>query len=116
MVRDFLKSEYIGSPILKVRIATSSKSPTILLKSSQYLSKYVFRDSPSLIAIESRQSKGLGTLLHVTSQALKALVNSSYDLMDPSFNLSNHLMAMGSRLERKTLHMKASFLERMAIL
>ena len=53
----------------------------------------------------------MGTLLQVTNLVPNALVNSSHDLMDPSFNPSNHLIAVGPRLDGKTLHMRASVLE-----
>ena len=102
IVRDFLRSEFMGSPTLKVQTATSLKSPSISLKSSQYLSEYVFKDFPSLVATESKESKGLGTLLHVTNLAPNIFVNSSYDLIDPSSSPLNHLMAVGPRLDGKT--------------
>ena len=116
IMRDFLRSKFIGSPTLKVRTGTSSKSPLISLKNSQYLSEYVFKDSPFLIAIESKESKGLGILLHVTNLTPNTLVNSSYDLIDPSSNPSNYLMAMSSRVDGKTLYIRALFLEWMVIL
>ena len=53
----------------------------------------------------------MGTLLQVTNLVPNALVNSSYNLMDPPFNPSNHLIAVGSRLDGKTLHMRVSVLE-----
>ena len=52
------------------------------------------------------RSEFMWTLLQVTNLVPNALVNSSYDLIDPSFNPSNHLMAMGLRLDGKTLHMR----------
>lgn len=68
------------------------------------------------MAIESKEFKVLGTLLCVTNLALNALVNSSYNLIDPSFSLLNHLMVVRLRLDRKTLCMKDLFIEWMAIL
>ena len=74
-IRDFLKPRSDGRPTLKVLratskvlIVTSSKSPSISLNIFQYLSAYTFTDSPSLIVIDSRESKGWGTLLHVINQ------------------------------------------------
>ena len=65
--------------------------------------------------MDNRESKGLGTLLHVTNLTPNSLVSSSKDLMEPSSNLSNPLMTTGPRLKGKTLHIKASFLEWIAI-
>ena len=59
---------------------------------------------------------GLGALLQVTNLAPNVLVNSSYNLIDPSSNPSNHLMVVGPKLEGNTLHIKASFLEFIVIL
>ena len=50
---------------LKVLMATSSKSPSISLNISQYLSEYVFRVSSSLMDRDNKEAKGQGTLLHV---------------------------------------------------
>lgn len=116
MVRDFLKPEFIGSPTLKVLITTSSKSPSISLKSSQYLSKKVFKVSPSFISMDGKESKELRILLQVINLASNALVSFSLDPIKPSSNPSNHLTIMGPRLERNTLHMRALFLEWMSIL
>lgn len=57
--------------------------------------------------IDNRESRGLGTRLHVTNIAPKALVNFSKECMDPSSRLSNHLMATRPRLEGKTVHIRA---------
>ena len=65
LVNDFLKPYSVGRPTLKVLMATSSKSPSISLNISQYLSEYVFRVSPSRMVKDSRESKGQGTLLKV---------------------------------------------------
>ena len=75
IVNDFLKSCSAGKYTLNVLIATSSKFPSISLNISQYLSEYVFRVSPSYMAIDSKESKERGTLLEVINQAPKALVS-----------------------------------------
>ena len=64
-VKDFLKPYSAGKLTLKVLIDTSSKSPSISLNISQYLFEYVFKVFPFHMAIDSRESKGRGTLLHV---------------------------------------------------
>ena len=71
-VKDFLSSCSLGRSTLKVLMATPLKSPSISLYIFQYLSEYVFRVSPSCMDMDSNESKGLGTLLHVTKQELKA--------------------------------------------
>ena len=53
--------------------------------------------------IESKESRCLGTRVHVTNLALNAFVSSSKDPIDPSSRPSNHLIATVSRLEGKTL-------------
>ena len=70
----------------------------------------------SVIVIDSKESKGWGTLLYVTDRALKALVSSRKELIEPSSNPSNHLIAKGPKLDGNTLHIKASFFESIAIL
>ena len=70
-VKDFLSPCSLGRPTLKVLIATSSKLPFISLYISQYQFKYAFRVSPSRMDRDSCESKGLGTLLHVTKQNRK---------------------------------------------
>ena len=60
-IRDFLKPWVVGRPLLKVLMVTSSKLPSISLYISQYLSKYVFRVSPSRINQDSKECKGRGT-------------------------------------------------------
>ena len=69
-VRDFLKPCSDGRPTLKVLTTTSSKSPSISLNISQYLSAYAFTDSPSLIDIDNKEFRGWGTLLHVMNHHL----------------------------------------------
>ena len=71
-VRDFLKPCSVGRSTLKVLIATSSKSPSISLYISQFLSKYVFKVSPSRMDKDSSESKGWGTLLYVIKWESKA--------------------------------------------
>ena len=66
--------------------------------------------------MDNKESKGLGTLLHVTNLTLNALVSSSKDLIEPSSNPSNYLMATVLSLEGKTLHIRALFLGWIAIL
>ena len=107
LVKDFLKSCSAGKPTLKVFITTSSKFPSIWLNISQYLLEYVFRVSPSHMVMDSRESKGRGTQLQVTKQAPNALVSSLKELIKPSFNPSNHLIATGPRLDKNTLHIVA---------
>ena len=62
----------LGRPTLKMLMTTSSKSPSISLYISQYLSEYVFRVSPFHMDRDSSESKGPSTLLHVTKRELKA--------------------------------------------
>ena len=61
--------------------------------------------------LDKRESKRLGTLLHVTNLALNALVNSSKNFIDPFPKASNQRMATGSRLKGNTLHIRASLPE-----
>ena len=114
-VKDLLKSCSIGKPTLKVLIATSSKFPSISLNISQYLSKYVFGVSPFHMAIDSGESKGRWSLLQVTKWAPKALVSSWKELIELYFRSSNHLIAIGPKLDGNTLHIKALFFEWTAI-
>ena len=107
-VRDFLKPCSEGRPTLKVLIASSSKLPSISLNISQYLSAYDFTDSPSLIVIDSRESKGWGTLLHVINQEQNDWVSFLKELMELVLNPSNHLIGIGPKLEGNTLHSKVS--------
>ena len=116
LVKDFLKSCSAGKPTLKVFIATSSKSSLISLNISQYLSKYVFRVSHSLIDMDNRESNGRGTLLHVIKWDPNAWVSSLKESMEPAPRPSNYLIATGPRLDGNTSHIEASFLECMAIL
>ena len=58
------------------------KSPFISLYISQYLSEYVFRVSPSCMDKDSSESKGRGTLLHVTKREPKAWVSSLKEFIE----------------------------------
>ena len=114
-VRDFLKSCSGGRPTLKVLIATSSKSPSISLNISQYLLAYAFTDSPSLIVIDSRESKGWGTLLHVMNREHNDWVSFLKELMEFVLSPSNHLIGICPKLDGNTLHNKVSSWEWTAI-
>ena len=92
-------------------MATSSKSPSISLNISQYLFEYVFRVSPSRIVIDSKQSKGRGTLLHMIKRDPNARVSFLKESIEPTPKPSNHLIAIGPKLNENTLHIKVSFLE-----
>ena len=105
-----------GRPTLKVLMATSSKSPSISLNIYQHLSEYVFRVSPSCIVIDNRESKSRGTLLHVIKWDPNARVSSLKESIELAPKPSNHLIATRPKLDGNTLHIKASFLEWIAIL
>ena len=107
-IRDFLKPRSDGRPTLKVLIATSSKLPSISLNISQYLSAYAFTDSPSLIVIDSRESKGWRALLHVINREQNDWVSFLKERMEFVLNPSNYLIGIGPKLEGNTLHSKAS--------
>ena len=111
-----LKSCLAGRPTLKVLIATSSKFSSISLNISQYLSEYVFRVSPSRMVMENKEFKGWGTLLQVTKRDPNSRVLSLRELIEPVRRPSNHLIAIGPKLEGNTLHIKAPFLEWTTIL
>ena len=115
-IKNFLKPCLASRPTLKVLMATSSKSPSISLNISQYLSKYVFRVSLSYMVIDNREFKGRGTLLHVIKRDLNARVSSLKESIEPTPKPSNHLMATGPKLDENTLHIKASFVEWTVIL
>ena len=65
---------------------------------------------------DNSESKGRGTLLHVTKREPKAWVSSLKEFMELALKPSNHLIATGPRLEGNTLHIKISSFEWMAIL
>ena len=115
-IRDLLKPCLARRLTLKVLIATSSKSPSISLNISQYLSEYIFKVSPSHMDKDNKESKGWGTLLHVIKQDPNARVSSLKESMEPAFRPSNHLIATGPKLDVNTLHIRALFLECTAIL
>ena len=116
LVRDFLKPCSAGRLTLKVLMATSSKSPSISLNISQYLSEYVFWVSPSYMDKDSRKSKSRGTLLHIIKREPNARVSSLKESMESTFRPSNHLIATGPRLDGNTLHIKVSSLKWTVIL
>ena len=115
LVKDFLKPCSDGRLTLKVLIATTSKSASISLNISQYLLAYAFIDSPSLIDMDNRESKGWGTLLHVMNQEQNDWVSFLKELMEFVLSPSNHLIGIGPKLDGNTLHNKASFWEWTAI-
>ena len=115
-VKDFLKPCSAGRPSLKVLMATSSKSSSILLNISQYLSEYVFRVSPSLMDKDNRKANGRGTLLHVIKRDPNSWISSLKESMEPALRPTNHLIATGPKQDANTLHIKASFLECTTIL
>ena len=116
LVKDFLKSYSTGRLTLKVPIAMSSKFLLISLNIFQYLSEYFFRVSPYRMVMDNKESKGQGTLLQVTKQDPNTQVNSLKELIEPAPRPSNHLIAIGPKLDGNTLHIKASFLEWTSIL
>ena len=65
---------------------------------------------------DRRESKGRGTLLLVMKREPKAWVRCLKEFMEFDLRLSNHLIAMGPKMNQNTLHIKASCLEWMAIL
>ena len=92
LVRDFLKSCSVGRPTLKILIATSSKSPSISLNISQYLSEYVFRVSPSRMDMDNKESKGWGTVLQVMKRDPNTHVSSLKESIERALILLNHLI------------------------
>ena len=55
--------------------------------------------------------KGYGALLFVTKREPKAWVSCLYESTESAFRLLNHLIAADPKLDGKTLHISASFLE-----
>ena len=102
-------------PTVKVLIATSSKSPSISLNISQYLSVYAFTDFPSLIDMDNKESRGWRTLLHVMNREQNDWVSFLKELMEFVLSPSNHLIGIGPKLDGNTLHVKASSWEWTAI-
>ena len=95
-----------GQADLKGLYSYVSKSPSISLNISQYLSEYIFRVSPSCMDIDNNESKGRGTLLHI----IKWDPNTRVSFLNESIKLT------GPKLDGITLHIKVSFLECTAIL
>ena len=89
-------------------MATSSKSPSISLNISQYLSEYAFMDSPSLIDMDNKESKGWGTLLHVMNWEQNDWVSFLRELIELDLSPSNYLIGIGPKLDGNTLHIKVS--------
>ena len=116
LVKDFLNPCLASKPTLKVLMATSSKSPSISLNISQYLSEYVFRVLPSYIDMDNRESKGRGTLLHVIKRDSNARLSSLKDSIEIAPRPSNHIITTGPKLDGNTLYIRALFLECTAIL
>ena len=54
--------------------------------------------------------------MFVTKRELNAWVNYLYESIEFAFKLLNHLIAIGPKLDGKTLHISTSFLEWTAIL
>ena len=65
---------------------------------------------------DRRESKGRETLLLVMKREPKAYVSYLKEFMEFGLRLSNHLIAMGPKLDGNTLHINASSLEWTAIL
>ena len=65
---------------------------------------------------DSNVLKGLGALLFVTKREPKDWVSCLYESMKFAFRPLNHLITIGPKLDEKTLHISASFLEWIAIL
>ena len=79
------------------------------------MSEYAFMDFPSLINMDNKESKGWGTLLHVINREQNAWVSFLKELTEFVLNPSNHLIAIGPKLDGNTLHIKASSREWTAI-
>ena len=75
----------------------------------------MFRVSPSYMDNDSNALKGRGALLFVTKQEPKASVSYLYKSTEFFLKPLNHLIATGPKLDRKTLHISAFFLEWTAI-
>ena len=60
---------------------------------------------------DRRESRGQGTLLLLIKQDPKACVSYLKEFIEFGHRLSNHLIAIGPKLDGNTLHIKASFLE-----
>jgi len=60
---------------------------------------------------DSKEAKGRGVLLHIIKRDPNFWVSSLKELMDSALKPSIYLIAIGPKLDGKTLHIKASFLE-----
>ena len=65
---------------------------------------------------DRRESRGRGTLLLVMKREPKACVNYLKEFMEFGLRPSNHLIAMGPKLDGNTLHINALSLEWTTIL
>ena len=65
---------------------------------------------------DSNALKGQGSMLFVTKREPKAWVSYLYEFMESVLKPLNHLITTGPKLEGKTLHINASFLEWIAII
>ena len=66
--------------------------------------------------IDNKDPKGRGTLLQVIKRAPKARVSFLKESIELALKPLNHLIATGPKFDEKTLHIKASSLESIAIL
>ena len=58
--------------------------------------------------MDSKESKGRGTLLHVMNREQNDWVNFLKELIEFVLSQSNHLIGIGPKLDENTLHIKAS--------
>ena len=65
---------------------------------------------------DRRESRGRGILLLVMKRDPKAYVSCLKEFIEFGLRLSNHLIAIGPKLDGNTLHIKALFLEWTVIL
>ena len=66
--------------------------------------------------MDNKESKGRGMLLHVIKRDPNAQLSSLKESIEPAPRPSNHVIAIGPKLDGNTLHIKVSFLECIAIL
>ena len=103
----FSHSRFLAVP----RTFLNTKSPSISLNISYYLSEYALKVPPSRMDKDSRESMGRGTLLQVIKQEPKARVSPLKESMDFVLRPSNHLITTSPKLDGNTLHIKVSSLE-----
>ena len=60
---------------------------------------------------DNNESRGRGTLLYMIKREPNAWMSSLKELMELAFRPSNHIIAIGPKLDGKTLHIKALSLE-----